>query len=387
MPQRHAESVWRQHAREWRAPAQIVSQWREADAVDRSLLQTLVSRGWWPLLERLGITLLATREYEHLAMAMSARGGRPRISFAALPHPSGLVADRTRRQVLIASTRNPNQLYRFAPLRLAGRAASEAGYLAPIASTFYPGRLYLHDLALIGGRVHANAVGLNAVVRLEPDGRYTPVWWPKSIERRGRPDMSRNYIQLNSIAAGRTVRDSYFSASSTSRGRLRPGHVDYPVDRRGVVFSGRTREPICDGLTRPHSARLQGRTLWVANSGYGEVGIVRDGALDVIQTFRGWTRGLCVTGPVAFVGTSRVIPKFAKYAPGLDVRKSVCGITAIDTRSGHVLASLEWPSGNQIFAIDWMPDTVTPGFFFSARRAPRPAETAFFYDYAIDAQR
>lgn len=376
-PTKKQRAAWRRHAAEWRAPAQITSQWREAPSLDPQLLETRVSHGWWPLIQELGITLLATREYEHLIMAMSAPAGRPRVSFAALPHPSGLVADRARRQLCVASTRNPNQLYTFAP-------ASEK--LVPVASAFYPGRLYLHDLALIGGRLHANAVGLNAVVRLDPQGGVTPVWWPRCVERRGRPALNRNYIQLNSIAAGKTVRDSFFSASSTTLGRLRPGDVDYPVDRRGVIFSGRTREPICTGLTRPHSARLARTRVWVANSGYGEVGVVANGGLDVVHTLPGWTRGLCIVRHVAFVGTSRVIPRFARYAPGLDVKKSRCGIFAIDTRTGRLLASLEWPAGNQIFAIDWMPDSVTSGFFFEARRAARAAATAFFYNYAIDAR-
>jgi hypothetical protein len=47
---------WRAHATEWRAPAQIASQWRDASAVDARLLDTRPSRGWWALLARLGVT-------------------------------------------------------------------------------------------------------------------------------------------------------------------------------------------------------------------------------------------------------------------------------------------------------------------------------------------
>ena len=141
------------------------------------------------------------------------------------------------------------------------------------ASAFFPGSLYMHDLAVIGSNLFANAVGHNAITRLGMDGRFERVWWPQCVERNGDPDFTCNYIQLNSIAAGPTLRSSYFSASSASIGRYRPGHLSYPVDKRGVIFSGKTREPVCTGLTRPHSARLRGRDVWVANSGRWRVGL------------------------------------------------------------------------------------------------------------------
>jgi uncharacterized protein (TIGR03032 family) len=366
---------WRAHAQAWRAPAQIVSQWRDAAAVEPRLLETRASRGWWSLLDRLGVTLIVSREYEHLLMALGTRAGRARVSYMALPHPSGIAVDRRRSRLHVASTRNPNQVYTLAPAEKT---------LVPATSTFYPGRLYLHDLAIVGGRLYGNAVGLNAVVRLEADGTCHPVWWPKAVERRGRPRTERNYLQVNSIAAGRTLRDSFFSASASSIGRRRPGHLDFPVDRCGVVFSGRTREPICSGLTRPHSARLARGRLWVLNSGYGEFGCVRDGRLDMVQRFDAWTRGLCFVGPYAFVGVSRVIPQYARYAPGLDARASRCGVHAVDTRSGRVVASLEWPAGNQIFAIDWLPRSIADGFAFDASRRSGAAATALFFRYVLD---
>ncbi len=90
--------LWRRHHAEWRHGAQIASQWREASETDAALLRARVRGPWWELLERLAITLLVTREYEHLAMALAvdAASGAPAVSFMRLPHPSGLVADRDR---------------------------------------------------------------------------------------------------------------------------------------------------------------------------------------------------------------------------------------------------------------------------------------------------
>ncbi len=363
-----------------RDPAQIVALWEEAGAVEPELLQYRADDRWWALLASLGITLLVTREYEHFAVALGTLQGRPHLSFLRLPHPSGLVVDRARGGLTrIASTRNPNQVFTLAPAGETDGARGPDQPLMPLATTFYPGSLYLHDLALVGHRLHANAVGQNAVVELSPDGAYRRVWWPRSIERNGQPDFAHNYLQLNSIAAGRGLAGSYFSASTDRPGRRRPGHLNFPVDRRGVIFSGRTREPVAWGLTRPHSARLDQGVLWVDNSGYGEVGVLRNAAFEAVARLPGWTRGLCFVGDVAFVGTSRVLPRFRRYAPG--VKAARCAVHALSVRTGTILASLTWPAGNQIFGVDWCPSSITTGFPFrpgsASARAARARELFF----------
>lgn len=404
---RDMAKLWARHSADWRDPAQVASQWREAANLDPRLLEYLASPGWWKTLADLQLTLLVTRENENLIIAASAPEGKPRLSYFPLPHPSGLVVDRKARCVHIASTRNPNQVFLLKPAgsRLrrpeVKQSMPKGAPLTPVSSAFYPGGLYLHDLALIGGKLYGNAVGHNAVARLEAEGRFERVWWPRCTERKGAPVFDRNYIQLNSIAAGETVGDSFFSASSTTMGRLRPGHLRYPVDHRGVIFSGRTREPVCTGLTRPHSARIRedylpagetrnrprgasSRELWVANSGYGEVGYVRDGRLEVVARLPGWTRGLCLVGDVAFVATSRVIPKFARYAPGLRASQARCAVYAVSIKTGASLGCLEWPYGSQIFALDWIDSRDTQGFLFPVGSRRRKLEVDFFYSYLTE---
>jgi len=383
----HLVDMWTCHAADWRDPAQVCSQWREAASTDPRLLKSRATKGWWPTLEQLGITLFVTREYEHLALALSVSQGRPKTTWWPVPHPAGLAVDRKARKVYLASTRNPNQIFAFKPLssvlqRTDVKVSIPSGSpLMPATSAYYPGSLYIHDLALVGGQLYANAVGHNAVIRLADGNCFERVWWPKCIEVKGSPVFTRNHIQLNSIAAGKTLASSFFSASSDKIGRLRPAHLNYPVDGRGVIFSGATREPVCRGLTRPHSARFRDREIWVNNSGYGEVGLVRDGRLQVVRRLPGWTRGLSIVDDVAFVGTSRIIPKYARYAPGLDAASSVCAVHAVCCKTGSLLGSLEWPYGNQIFALDWIPSSVTTGFLFEAPFRKQKRDTVLFYGF------
>jgi uncharacterized protein (TIGR03032 family) len=249
--------------------------------------------------------------------------------------------------------------------------------LLPVRARFLPGSLYIHDLALIGGRLHANAVALNAVVELPAAGGFRPVWWPRSIDGPRGPRFERNYLQLNSIAAGSDVRKSFFTASSARPSHRRPGHLNYPVDKRGVVFAGGTREVVATGLTRPHSARLSAGELWVDNSGYGELGRIVDGRFEPLLRLPGWTRGLACAERCAFVGTSRILPRFRHYAPGLSPDRSETAVHAVDLETGRVLGSLVWPYGNQIFGIEVCP-LPTAGLPFALGEGAAMARQIFF---------
>ena len=389
MTQTRSDARWADDDAAWRDPEAVVAGRRWVNPIDRKLLDSRVRGDWWEVLERLDACLVVSREYEHVLLALAVAPDGPRQSFMSVPHPSGLVFDPQSERLHVASTRNPNQLYVLAPARSPegdDRHDDCLGCrpLVPVSSSFLPGRLYIHDLALIGGALHGNAVGLNAVVRFEEPGSFNVAWWPRAIERDGQPDLSRNYLQLNSIAAGEDLSSSFFSASTDGPSRRRPGHRNFPVDGRGVIFSGATREPIVRGLTRPHSARLYNDDLWVDDSGYGRVMIVRDGKPTTVARLPGWTRGLRFAGGVAFVGTSRVIPRFANYAPGLELEHSVCAVHALDISSGQVLGSISWPAGNQVFDIAVLPRSTTLGFPALAEdRHSRRALSSFFFSYQV----
>ncbi|HEV3142612.1 MAG TPA: DUF4915 domain-containing protein [Gemmataceae bacterium] len=398
----HLEPLWQHHHAMLRDPHQIVCQWQEATQVDPALLRFCTRGPWWDVLEETGQTLIISREYEHLVLALSVADSRPRISYLHLPHPNGLAVDPQRGALFVTSTRNPNMVLEFAPcqrlwdesptltlphkgggkermLPHKGGGRINSGLLLPVCSLYLPGCLYLHDLAWINGELYASAVGLNAVVRLPEAGGFEPVWWPRCIDSREGPRFERNYLQLNSIAAGPTLAESFFSASTDKPSRRRPGHLNFAVDGRGVIFSGATREVFGRGLTRPHSARLHQCHLWAANSGYGEVGRTVDGRFEAVARLPGWTRGLYFRKGLVFAGTSHVIPRFRHYAPGLDPAKCETAVHALDLKSGRVLASLVWPNGNQIFGIEGMERSATLGFPFSypeARQGKR--HTVFF---------
>src|SRR5262249_30915030 len=151
------------HSSKWRSASQVISFWEQAATVDPRLLRYKVYGEWWETLARLGVTLLVTREYEHLVMGITLYESAPQLSYMSLPHPSGLAVDPAMQTVHVASTRNPNQVFDLTPAdgmmpRLdAKRLKGFVRPLIPVRSRFFPGCFYIHDLAVIDGILYANS--------------------------------------------------------------------------------------------------------------------------------------------------------------------------------------------------------------------------------------
>jgi uncharacterized protein (TIGR03032 family) len=363
---KNREKLFEKQNKALRDPQEILSAPLHYAGIETSSLEFVAGRSFASLLDKLGITLIITREYEHLVMALSA-GKKLRQSFISLPHPSGVAVDRNNNAVYVAATRNPNQVFELKPVqgymrRDGNRSKPGPEFLMPARVKFFPGAAYLHDLAFIGNELHGNSVGQNGILKIDMNSPATGkiCWSPKSMKGKH----SANHLQLNSIAAGKNISSSFFSASAERPLKQKPGDKDFPVDGTGVIFSGKSGEVCARGLTRPHSARLHEGKLYVNNSGYGEFGFIEHEKFVPLIKLPGWTRGLCFYRNYVFIGVSRVLPKFKMYAPGLDHKEAMCGIFVYDLNTNRVISSFEWPGGNQVFGIEWIERKITSGFIY-----------------------
>ncbi|HKC68937.1 MAG TPA: DUF4915 domain-containing protein [Bacteroidia bacterium] len=365
------EALWDKQNLALRNTAELFGTSFTNAGITKQTLSYKASPAFTQLLNKLKITLVVSREYENLVLALNAPNAKEiKQSFFHLPHPSGIAVDRAKNIMYVAATRNPNQILEFKvskqSLQRLKVPAVAPKILIPARTKYYPGQYYFHDLVLNKGKLYANSVGMNAIVPIDLSTTEVekPIWWPKCIEQKGKPNTTANYIQLNSIAFGKDLKSSFFSASGIKMGSTLPGELDYPVDKLGAIFSGKTREPVGFGLTRPHSARLHKGKIWVANSGYGEVGYFKGSEFVPTFKFNGWTRGLCFIDTVLFVAISRVLPRFRHYAPGIKSKKQTCAVVAIDTIKNEKIGEIEFPYGNQIFAIDYFDSAKCQGFPF-----------------------
>jgi len=355
------EQLWEQQNQAMRHPSTLFGGGHEASGIHANSLQYSLEKGFTRALHEEEITLLVSREYEHLLLAIRPYG-RSYIeqSFLHLPHPSGIAVDRRDNSIYVAATRNPNQIVQLnvsqGNMRRKLISNSLENIIIPSRVKYYPGEYYFHDLVHTGEALLATSVGMNSVISVDMNSAQPeePIWWPACVDKNGKPNNTANYIQLNSIAWGGSMANSYFSASGAKIGALRPGHPDYPVDGTGVIFEGATGKVYGKGLTRPHGARIHKGKVWVANSGYGTVGYIENGKYQPVFTLNGWTRGLCFTEHYLFVGVSRVLSRFRQYAPGIKTDEQQCAVVAIDMRSGKIAGAMDFPFGNQIFTIDYI---------------------------------
>jgi uncharacterized protein (TIGR03032 family) len=72
----------------------------------------------------------------------------------------------------------------------------------------------------------------------------------------------------------------------------------------------------------------------------------------------GFTRGLALCGPYAFVGLSKIRPTSAMDGVPLAARRDhlQCGVAAVDLRTGRVVGSLEFQTAvEEIFDVRLLP--------------------------------
>lgn len=327
---------------------------------------------WWELLAELRLSLAVSREYEHLLYLIHSDAGAPLVSVLELPHPSGICYDGGRRRLIVSSTRTPNQLIEFRliepglPNDLAPETAvhPDGSLFVPVLKYFLAGSLYTHDVALIDDELCLTATGHNFLARVLRDGGWERVWWPRCLDRLDRDRFNQNYLQLNSVTPAGSIDDCFFTAFADETTGPKPWKGGFGPTGKGVVFRGATRDVIARGLTCPHSARVLDDRVWLCNSGYGEVGFLEPGQspwkFEAVLRLPGFTRGLAFAGRYGFVGLSKIIPSYERYAPGVPTASSQCGVVAFDRLTGERVASLTWTNGYQIYDVQGLPGLVRP---------------------------
>lgn len=362
------------------------------DIIPPEQLQYEVSGDFWGILQRCNSVLAVSREYENFIVLLGGAAGQPWQAPLPIPHPSGMFWNSAAQELIVASTRQLNQIFYFRLLNQADLGSEilptdfrlpPGDFLIPRTSVILPGSLYIHDIAMIGDDLYATMTGHNFLGRIDRHGGWQRVWWPSLLDAQDR-GFSQNFFQLNSVARAETVEGCFFTAFCDSASGVKPWKAGFGPRERGVVFSAASREVHLRGLTCPHSARLIDGRLWLCNSGFGETGFVESGNTGGEQVYRpisrasGFTRGLATLGDrYLAVGLSRVIPKYEPYAPGLMPEKTRCAVLILDRQTGNEVASLEWKSGYQIYDIQVMAGLQRPLLSYSVDG--EPGNSAFRY--------
>ena len=119
-------------------------------------------------------------------------------------------------------------------------------------------------------------------------------------------------------------------------------------------------ELISRGLSMPHSPRLHDGRLWLLESGTGRLVLVdaATGQRQTVATLPGFTRGLALCGPYAFIGLSKIRETSAMDGVPLAERRGQlkCGVAVVHVRSSQVIAFLEFHTAvEEIFDVQLLP--------------------------------
>ena len=208
-------------------------------------------------------------------------------------------------------------------------------YVPRVAYT--TGDLDAHDLAVTsaGQVVFVNTL-FSCLATLSDRASFVPLWRPPFISRLAAED--RCHLNGLALAEGAPAYVTLVGRSDVADG--------WREHRRtgGCVFDVRTSEPVCDGLSMPHSPRVHAGRLWLLEAGSGHLGFVdARGSFERVAFLPGYARGLCIVGDHAVVGLSKLRRSrtFADLELGEQLSKRGaeprCGLMIIDLRTGDAV--------------------------------------------------
>lgn len=262
-----------------------------------------------------------------------------------------------RKGTLAVGTHNQVKIYRNLTSAAANiePAGSHDACLVPMRA-IYTGDLRIHDVAWAGGELWAVATRFSHLVTFDAERSFVPRWKPPFVTALTAEDR----CHLNGLCVvDDEVRYVTALGVSDTAGGWREDKA-----RGGVIMDVTTSEIIARGLSMPHSPRWHEGQLWFCESGEGSLARVdpATGEVTTIASLPGFTRGLSMVGPLAFVGLSQVRESSTfgglPLTSRLDRRQS--GLAVVHIETGEVLASLAFDDQIQeIFEV-----TVLPGMSF-----------------------
>ena len=187
---------------------------------------------------------------------------------------------------------------------------------------------------------------------MHPDYSFVPRWRPPFITALAAED--RCHLNGLTVIDGQPKYVTALGETDTADGwRANKPHGGCLLDVSSGAFETR-------GLSMPHSPRWHEGRLWLLESGTGQLVQVdlASGRTQTVAELPGFTRGLALAGPYAFIGLSKIRETSAMDGVPLAQRRNElkCGVGVVDLRSGQVIALLEFQTAvEEIFDVQLLP--------------------------------
>jgi uncharacterized protein (TIGR03032 family) len=302
------------------------------------------------LLTELGASLLISTYQANKLLVARAAGGGLSMLVRTFERPMGLAVNAQR---LTIGTRNQIWFLRNAPdiaPRVDPAGQHDACFLP--RSCHVTGDIGGHEMAWAGDELWVVNTRFSCLCTLHPDYSFVPRWRPPFITTLAAED--RCHLNGLAIVDGRPKYVTALGQNDTKDSwRATKAHG-------GCLIDIPTGEIITRGLSMPHSPRWHDGRLWLLESGTGRLVLVdaATGQRQTVAEMPGFTRGLTLCGPYAFIGLSKIRPTSAMDGVPLAERREQlkCGVAVVDLRSGRVIAFLEFQTAvEEIFDVQILP--------------------------------
>ena len=331
-------------------------------------LSSAYTQSFHDLLAHLRCSLLVSTYQAGYVIALRAVGGELNTHFRSFSKPMGIAASQGR---LAVGTSNAIIEFQNNP-----SLAQSLSQTSPVDACFLPksihftGDIDIHEMAWgIQNDPRSSENLTNPSETTSPDlwfintrfscictkdseHSFIPKWHPSFID--GYSPQDRCHLNGMAMVDGLPRYVTALGQSNEAAG-WRENKVS-----GGILIDVGSGEVICQGLSMPHSPRWHDGKLWIAESGTGSIGIVdlSTGSFEAVTQLPGFTRGIEIIGPYAFVGISQVRDSavFCGIPLVERVKDRVCGVSVVDLRSGHEIGFVRFKgSVQEIFAVQALP--------------------------------
>ncbi len=219
------------------------------------------------------------------------------------------------------------------------------------------GDTLMHELAFAGGELWMCATNFSCLATIDGDHSFIPRWRPPFITELTGGDR----CHLNGLA----VRDDA-PAFVTALGQSdEPGGWRQNKAAGGCVIDVASGEIVISGLSMPHSPRWHDGRLWVLESGRGTLAAVdlQSGTTETVIELPGFTRGLALTGELAFVGLSQIRESstFGDLPLTARLNERVSGVWVVNVRHATITGFLRFEDlVQEIFDVALLPGARFP---------------------------
>jgi uncharacterized protein (TIGR03032 family) len=303
------------------------------------------------LLRRLRASLLVSTYQANKLLAARATTGGLSMLVRTFERPMGLAVAADR---LTIGTRNQIWVFRNAPdiaPRIEPAGVHDACYLP--RSSHLTGDIGVHEIACVNPRAASSSAPpcaekelwivntrFSCLCMLHPNYSFVPRWRPRFITALAAED--RCHLNGLAVVDGEPRYVTALGATDTAGGWRR----DKPSG--GCLIEIESNEIVASGLSMPHSPRWHEGRLWLLESGTGRL-LLMDAAAgrgQSIAELQGFTRGMALAGPYAFIGLSRIRESSAMDGVPLAERRNElkCGVAVVHLPTGRVEAFLEFQS-------------------------------------------